>query len=145
MRRTNEHRRMIRPLLLPALLAVALTSPAAAGATSHPGTYRGSVSDAQGGSIALRFEREPRVGLQLVHVRLAGTVDCDGQTIDLGDQSGPLTARARVDRKGRFAHRGALLQLRGRITSARAASGTLVVRSLSCESPPLRFTARLPR
>jgi len=137
------HRSRLIRRLAPAvavLVALAVTAvPAGADTVRfHAGTFVGKTS-LDGGKIEVRMVRKSS-GLYLRHIVLKGSFECYGYAEDVDIDRYVLGVK--VGRAGGFTIPDADVSLRGRYVTSGRIEGSLVAKTLSCDSPRQSFGAR---
>jgi len=122
------------------LVALAVAAVPAGADTFHfrAGTFAGRAS-LDGGKIQLRMERKSS-GLYVRHIVLKGSFDCYGYPEDVNIDRYVLGVK--VGRRGAFKIPDADVALRGHYVTSGRIEGSLVAKTLSCDSPQEHFGAR---
>jgi len=138
----THHCRLIRRLALAVSMVLVLAVAAApAGADAfqfRAGTFVGKTS-LDGGKIELRMERRSS-GLYVRHIVLKGSFECYGYAEDVDIDRYVLGGK--VGARGAFKIPDADVTLRGRYVTSGRIEGSLVAKTLSCDSPLQHFGAR---
>jgi hypothetical protein len=138
----TDRSRLIRRLVpaVGVVVALALTALPAGAETFHfrAGTFVGKTS-LDGGKIELKMERKSS-GLYVRHIVLKGSFECYGYAEDVDIDRYVLGGK--VGRRGGFTIPDADLALRGRYVTSGRIEGSLVAKTLSCDSPQEHFGAR---
>ena len=137
------HRSRLIRRLAPAvavLVALAVTAVPAGADTFHfrAGTFVGKTS-LDGGKLEVRMVRKSS-GLYLRHIVLKGSFECYGYAEDVDIDRYVLGVK--VGRAGGFTIPDADVSLRGRYVTSARIEGSLVAKTLSCDSPRQSFGAR---
>jgi hypothetical protein len=135
----SRYIRILAPALaLAAVLAVAVASAGAGTFRFKEGTFVGK-SGLDGGKIELKMKRKTR-GLFIRHIVVKGSFDCYGypEEVDIDRYS----TGYKVGRRGYFTIPDADVSLRGHYVTSGRIEGSLVAKTLSCDSPREHFGAR---
>jgi hypothetical protein len=138
----TQRSRLIRRLALAVGVVVALAVAAipAGAETFHfrAGTFVGKTS-LDGGKIELRMERKSS-GLYVRHIVVKGSFECYGYPEDVDIDRYVLGGK--VGARGAFKIPDADVTLRGHYVTSSRIEGSLVAKTLSCDSPREHFGAR---
>jgi hypothetical protein len=137
--RTRLIRRLAPAVAVLAALAVAAVPAGAGTFRFHDGTFAGKTS-LDGGRIVLKVKRKTR-GLFVRHIVVKGSFDCYGYPEDVDIDRYVLGVK--VGPRGGFTIPDADVSLRGHYVHAGRIEGSLVAKTLSCDSPREHFGARL--
>lgn len=136
--RSRPIRRLALAVGVLAALAVAAVPAGADTFRFHDGTFAGQTS-LDGGKIELRIVRKTR-GLFVRHIVVKGSFDCYGYPEDVDIDRYVLGVK--VGPRGGFTIPDADVSLRGHYVTSGRVEGSLIAKTLSCDSPREQFGAR---